>query len=184
MTTDPCSSTAQGDVKGYMTDQTAAQTHVCYGGYTFYVLNANRYNLNPCIAKECPPANNGNPPFEALPGGTFDVLSGGNFGGVTLDDIVISSYQGYQLNANQNGYQIPDLSKYTSGNGTEGDFIFQAGIQTPGFISLPICSDVAQTIRTITNSVPSGKFWPCPGPGSTNIVSHGYVSGFPSPYLY
>ena len=145
-----------------MTDDTAAQTHVCYNGQTFYVLNANwDPQANDCIAKECPVGAPDAYQFQQLPGGTFNVLSGGKFGGVRLDDIVISSWQAYQLNGNKNGYQIPDESMVIDGQGTEGDLIFQNGIQTPGFISLPICTDVAKTINIISSISPSGDFWPC-----------------------
>jgi hypothetical protein len=51
-----------------------------------------------------------------------------------------SAYQGYQLNGNKNGYQMPYDSKMIDGSGSQGETIFQNGIRTPGFITgLPIC---------------------------------------------
>ena len=56
-----------------MNDDTAAQTHVCMNGVTYYVVNAK---------------SDGS--MEPLPGGTFNTLSGGAWGGVRLDDVVTS----------------------------------------------------------------------------------------------
>jgi len=57
----------------FMNDDTAAQTHVCMNGVTYYVVNAK---------------SDGS--MEPLPGGTFNTLSGGAWGGVRLDDVVTS----------------------------------------------------------------------------------------------
>ncbi|KAK7424633.1 hypothetical protein QQZ08_008516 [Neonectria magnoliae] len=38
-----------------------------------------------------------------LPGGTYDNFKGGAWGGVTLDDIVVSPWDEYKLNGNKNG---------------------------------------------------------------------------------
>jgi len=98
--------------------------------------------------------------FETLPGGTNAML---NVYGITLEDIAISSYQGYLLNGNKNGYEIPELSKFIDGQGLEGDLIFQNGIQTPGFFKLPICTDMYNTLVTIAfdNQGSNGPNWPC-----------------------
>lgn len=162
-----------------MTDDTAAQTHVCYGGYTFYLVNAH-YKDNTCNAKECVPApNGGDMQFQQLPGGTFNVLSGGKFGGVRVDDIIISSYQGYQLNGYKNGYQMPELSSYIDGSGTQGDYLFQNGIQTPGFFNIPICVDVDAAILNIANPPTGDPNWPCgtaTGTPFTNLKGTNVVS--------
>jgi hypothetical protein len=117
----------------------AVQAYVCYDDKTFYVLD--RQWVTPsgiCAEREPVVCGNGQYQYNLLPGGTVDNLSGGEYGGVRLDDIVISSYQGYLLNGNQNGYQMPNASNITSGLGDEGDLPFPNGIQTPGFFSLPI----------------------------------------------
>lgn len=130
MTDNACTSQAEGDLKGIMSDSTVAQTHVCYDNKIFYVVNPTWWNNRGIVSH----IN-----FEALPGGTFDTLSGGKWGGVRLDDFVISAYNGYKLNGNKNGYQMPDQSKIVDGSGAEGDIIFAAGVQTPGFTKLPVC---------------------------------------------
>lgn len=56
-----------------MTDDTAAKTHVCVDGTIYYVVNAKSDGM-----------------VEPLPGGTFDSMNGSSWGGVRLDDIVIS----------------------------------------------------------------------------------------------
>jgi hypothetical protein len=76
-----------------MQSDTAAQTAVCIDGMTFYVLNA--YHS----ASE-------SSTFQALPGGTHDALDGNRFWGLRLDDIVNSSYMGYQLYGYSNGYHV------------------------------------------------------------------------------
>ncbi|KAH7207874.1 uncharacterized protein BKA55DRAFT_546953 [Fusarium redolens] len=53
-----------------------------------------------------------------------------NWGGVTIDDIVISSWNGYKFNGNQNGYQITETSDAVDGDGNEGNLIFEACVRT------------------------------------------------------
>lgn len=63
-----------------MDDSTAAQTHVCYDGFTFYVVNP--YWLN----------NRGivfNVKLNSLPGGTFENMNDPMWAGLKLDDFVI-----------------------------------------------------------------------------------------------
>jgi hypothetical protein len=144
-----------------MTDDTAAQSRVCWNGNTYYVLNANWRPESTCYRDYCGPPNY---QLTELPGGTFNTLSGGKFGGIRLDDTVISSVSGWQLNGNKNGYQIPDASDILDGAGNTGD-IFQPGIQTAGFFSLPVCTashfpDVIDKISGNQGS-PSGHYWPC-----------------------
>jgi hypothetical protein len=148
-----------------MTDDTAAQSRVCWNGNTYYVLNANWRPESTCYRDYCGPPNY---QLTELPGGTFNTLSGGKFGGIRLDDTVISSVSGWQLNGNQNGYQIPDASDILDGVGNTGD-IFLAGIQTPGSFGLPVCTesqfpgqfpDVIDKIN-VNRGSPSRYYWPC-----------------------
>ncbi|KAH7136369.1 hypothetical protein EDB81DRAFT_78172 [Dactylonectria macrodidyma] len=138
-TDNACSSVGEGDLAGHIDDSTAAQTHVCYDNKIFYVVTPeyvnNRGNL---VSWKVNP----------LPGGTYDNLHGEEWGGVTLDDIVISSWDGYKLNGNQNGYQMPDNSEAIDGNGNNGNIIFEAGVRTPGFSTMPICD-----IDTLTKNL-------------------------------
>jgi hypothetical protein len=164
----PCSqaSKATGDLaKGIMTDDTANQTHVCWNNKTYYVVNAVYWDSSICpssfmiqICDPFPPF----PVFEPLPGGTSDSLSNGQWGNITLTDLVISSYQGYMVNGNKNGYQMPILPSDINGQGVAGDFIFQNNVQTPGLFNLPICTDVASTIAALQSTPQaSDKYWPC-----------------------
>ena len=94
-----------------------------------------------------------------LPGvGTLD---GTAWGGVTRDNLVIRydylhrlyevplltqlsvihrALQGYMINGNQNGYQMPNLTNIIDGQGALGNFYFENGIQTPGLTTIPICT--------------------------------------------
>jgi hypothetical protein len=53
-----------------------------------------------------------NPWFEELPGGNIDDLDGTKFGGVTIDDLIISSYEGYQLNGHYNSFPAGSVTIY------------------------------------------------------------------------
>ncbi|KAH7232750.1 hypothetical protein BKA59DRAFT_446239 [Fusarium tricinctum] len=147
----PCSSQAEGDLAGHIDDTTAAQTHVCYDNKIFYVVNPTWTN------------NRGNLvdwKLNSLPGGTYDNLSGDEWGGVTLDDIVISSWDGYKLNGNKNGYQLPEDSDAIDGNGNVGNLLFEAGVRTPGFSTMPIC-DVNTLTQNLKNCNRNYEGFPC-----------------------
>ena len=60
--------------------------------------------------------------------------------GAFADERVVSALQAYTINSDQNGYQIPDLSNVVDGQGTQGGFYFENGIQTPGLTTIPICT--------------------------------------------
>ncbi|KAF2802300.1 uncharacterized protein BDZ99DRAFT_527667 [Mytilinidion resinicola] len=78
-------------------------------------------------------------PFQALKG--IEQLNGTIWGKLTKEDIAISSYMGYQLNGNKNGYTVSTdaTSYFTDGAGTKGLYPFTAGLRTPGYYSYPIC---------------------------------------------
>lgn len=146
MTNDACPPSKKG---GHHTDvisgDDAVKTYVCYENKTFYVLNRKWFASDgicgirePVVCGNGGPGESGRWRFSPLPGGTVDNLSGGQYSGVTLDDIVISSYDGFVINGNQNGYKMPNASKIIDNLGTEGDLILERGIRTPGFFSLPI----------------------------------------------
>lgn len=144
-----------------MSKDTLVGGYVCYNNDAFYVVNIN--------------TSPGMQPFEALPGGNHQTLNGNDWGGVILEDMVQSSYQAYQLNGNANGYEMPALSKIIDGSGTEGDLVFENGIRTPGFFTLPICDDIEAASNTVEGGDAKGKYWPCDAPagynaGGTNVV--------------
>ena len=58
---------------------------------------------------------------------------------LTQLSVMHSSLQGYMINGNQNGYQMPNLTNIIHGQGTLGNFYFENGIQTPGLTTIPIC---------------------------------------------
>lgn len=133
-----------------MTQDTHTKTMVCWNENLFYVLNANS-QWSPTDDGLAP--TNTDPfndmPFTPLPGGTNDVLDGTAWGGVTLQDMVISAYEGYLANNQQNGYQMPSVSQMISDAGSQGELIFQDGINMPGYISLNVCTNLYTTVSFI-----------------------------------
>ncbi|KAI5460174.1 hypothetical protein BGZ63DRAFT_455688 [Mariannaea sp. PMI_226] len=150
-TDNECNSLAEGDLKDHMDDNTAAQTHVCYDNKIFYVVTPEYTNNRGVLGKW---------KLNGLPGGTFDNLHGGNWGGVVLDDFVISSWDAYKLNGNKNGYQMPDNSQSVDGNGSVGDLIFEAGVRTPGFTTMNVC-DIPTLKHNLQFYSPSYNNFPC-----------------------
>ncbi|KAJ5167600.1 uncharacterized protein N7482_003194 [Penicillium canariense] len=141
-----CSVSPDSDMLQYMDQDTLKGGYVCYNGDAFYVVNAEisvQGSDNPTYS------------FTGLPGGTHSQLNGNSWGGVILEDMVQSSYDAYTLNGDQNGYVMPYVSSIIDGKGTEGDVVFQNGIRTPGFFSLPICDDVESAVRNTITSSPS-----------------------------
>ncbi|KAF4460291.1 DUTPase [Fusarium albosuccineum] len=141
---DDCTSYAQPDTTSkIMNDDTAAKTHVCMDGTIYYVVNAK---------------SNGS--VEPLPGGTFDDLSSGSWGGVRLDDMVTSVVNAYKQNNNANGYSLPDIASLLSSS-TGDDLLLTNGIQTPGFFNIPFCDSVQTFQDNLAAGNPSMKNWPC-----------------------
>jgi hypothetical protein len=135
-----------------MDDATAAQTQVCYDGFTFYVINPT-LSILPHIGLTMK--------FSALPGGTWDDLQDPRWAGLSLDDFVISSWEGYKRNGMQNGYSPLNDS------GDDTGILFGDGVQTPGFASLPVCVDLGQlyiTLGTRTKNYYESPFYPCDCP--------------------
>ncbi|KAF2676378.1 hypothetical protein K458DRAFT_468528 [Lentithecium fluviatile CBS 122367] len=77
--------------------------------------------------------------FTPLPGGTKDELSGGDkWKGLSLEDIVVSSLNGWYANGGQNGYKTPDFNTQAEANSQK--LIGEDGVRTPGFLQLPMCT--------------------------------------------
>ncbi|KAI5460680.1 hypothetical protein BGZ63DRAFT_425168 [Mariannaea sp. PMI_226] len=159
--TDPCSSKAGPQLKNYMSDGTAAATHMCMNDKIYYLVDAKPPSDDPlsCISKPnlCEHKNLFNP----LPGGSFDNLHG-NWGNVRVDDIVIASYQGWVNNGNKNGWTVPDFASAISGGASPFD-LFANGIRTPGYNNIPFCSsdNFDDIITRILNGGSRGPYWPC-----------------------
>jgi hypothetical protein len=115
-----------------MVDDTAAQTHVCYDNYTFYVVDV-QWNA----AESQGGGLGARLSLETLPGGTFENMQNPLWAGLTLDDFVISTWNAYKMNGMQNGYSLQQ-------NGTndwsynETGILFGDGVRTPGFAVLPL----------------------------------------------
>jgi hypothetical protein len=142
-----------------MSDRTAAQTHVCYGGFTFYLVNMGRntYTTDKTTGKTKTDLI-----FTPLPGGTYDNMQNPYWAGLSLDDLVISSFEGYMKNGMKNGYS-PDMNEY-SDNG----ILFGDGVRTPGFTSLPVC-ELDTLLKFVESYYDSGSssstiypYFPCP----------------------
>ncbi|RDW73504.1 hypothetical protein BP6252_07411 [Coleophoma cylindrospora] len=145
-TGDVCSSTVPDTVSYFMTADTHTKSGVCWNNNQFYVLTVETYMV---VVDPETAAITDNPPFGQLAGGTNDVLDGTAWGGVTLLDMVISSYSGYLANGNQNGYS---MSTDPSSSASAEELLFAGGIQTAGFFNFPVCTSLFNTIVNIADS--------------------------------
>ncbi|KAH7133353.1 hypothetical protein B0J13DRAFT_562167 [Dactylonectria estremocensis] len=114
------------DLPSYLGEDDVAKTSVCYDRHTFF-LGYITWD-----------SEHGE--FQTLPGGTTDELDGTKWGGIMIEDLVVSTYEGWRLNGGKMGYEIPENSKIIDGAGTEGGLILENGVRTPGFVKLPICT--------------------------------------------
>ena len=147
-----------------MDQDTHTASNVCWNNMQYWVLTVNTNGVS--IQGDTPALPDSQPPFISLPGGTNDVLDGNAYGGVTLQDIVISSWQAYENNGYKNGYVLPQPSEWVSQLGETGsESIFQIGITTPGFFSLPVCTSLWNTLQNIGGTFyrgdPNHPYWPC-----------------------
>ncbi|KAL8834434.1 MAG: hypothetical protein Q9170_003756 [Blastenia crenularia] len=143
----PLTTILKSDDYRTLKNEDATKARTVYGGTTLWLLDA-----HDCGARE-PVARGGSgacdtPFVQLLPG--VDQLDGKQWGGVLVDDISISSFVGYQLNGNKNGYVMPENSKFTDMN-ENADYPFQAGIRTPGFFGIPVCDITTVFDVTVRN---------------------------------
>ncbi|KAJ5214936.1 hypothetical protein N7468_010615 [Penicillium chermesinum] len=88
---------------------------------------------------------------------------------VTMNDIVVSSFQGFQLNGNKNGYHLDPTSAddimFIDGLGTKGDFAFQNFLATPGFFTIPVCTveDIVFNAYIAGVAPDDCEYFPCCG---------------------
>ncbi|KAK1595563.1 dUTPase [Colletotrichum navitas] len=154
-TGDACSDTMPKTLHPYMTQDTHEKAGVCWLGNQFYVLTVGVDSVN--VQDNTPGLPDSEPPFQVLSGGTRDVLDGTHWGGITLEDIVISSFTGYQLNGNRNGYNIT----LDDSQGAVNQLMFAKGVQTPGFFSLPVCTNLWNTLIQISGGPSNREHYPC-----------------------
>lgn len=157
----------------YVNPDDAQKAKVCHDGKTFYVLQHNDDGWS--TSSRTVGAGFGQRTMKAgtqhamnnIAGGNWDELNSHNWGGVTLDDVVISSYEAYKFNGMKNGYQIPEDSKLKNGGGEETLLPFEEGLRTPGLISIPICKakdayvHISNNLRGDWKDGP-GPNYPCP----------------------
>lgn len=97
--------------------------------------------------------------------GMKQLTSKGGYFGLTAQDIVASSVEGWKKNGKKQGYKIPKNEPITSGDKTKyqgRDLTFTKGVREPGFFSLSVCpkrDDMAK--NAIDDSKPGGEYWPC-----------------------
>ncbi|KAK1991283.1 hypothetical protein LX36DRAFT_704785 [Colletotrichum falcatum] len=154
-TGDACSPTLPKTLHPYMTQETHDKTGVCWLGNQFYVLTVGSANVD--VQEDTPGLPDSDPPFQALSGGTHDVLDGKHWGGITLEDMVVSSYTGYLANGNRNGYNIT----MDDSRGAVDRLMFAQGVRTPGFFSLPVCTSLWNTLMQISGSQNGKEHYPC-----------------------
>ncbi|KAF2098078.1 hypothetical protein NA57DRAFT_57244 [Rhizodiscina lignyota] len=73
-------------------------------------------------------------------GGTSQTLTGdrNTWGGLTIDDLIISSVEGWLQNGQKNGFTMAQPS-FASANG-QSNLPFVDGVRTPGFVNIPVCA--------------------------------------------
>ncbi|KAF7555595.1 hypothetical protein G7Z17_g2051 [Cylindrodendrum hubeiense] len=163
--------TSGGVITWRVNKEKSEKIAVCHDGHTFFI----GYPDWLMDLFEIEPGEH-LPQLQALPGGEHDVLDGKNWGGLTLEDMVVSVYEGFRLNGYKNGYLMPEDSHLIDGNGAAGGVHFEHGVRTPGFTSLPLC-----TLGKLTNVTsewvtrrqnfekPGFDDFPC-GDGSLTII--------------
>lgn len=149
------------DLQKHMSSALYSSSQVCVNNQAFFLLNA-RYDPAD-FADQIKP----NATFSALPGGDLTTLKPANiFGGVTLSDLVISSFQGFQNNGNKNGFVVDPANTFVDGAGTQAPIAFQNGIQTPGYSTITVCdfgniAAIQDQIRSRGEANPPPLFFPC-----------------------
>ncbi|KAJ5199735.1 hypothetical protein N7472_004939 [Penicillium cf. griseofulvum] len=137
------------------------EVNVCYDGKLHYLLNAHGTDKHSLIA---------------LPGGDHVTLDGTSWGGITIEDIVISSIDGFKQNNNANGYSRPDVNTIVTSFGGQ-----VPGVRTPGFFNLPVCTDTTSFLEALDDGDGNSPYWPCSNPegytsSGTNIhITRGCV---------
>ncbi|TEA15562.1 hypothetical protein C8034_v011258 [Colletotrichum sidae] len=154
-TGDACSDTLPKTLDPWMTQDTHDKTGVCWNGNQFYVLTVGTYRVD--VQGDVPSLPDSEPPFQPMAGGTKDVLDGKQWGGVTLDDVVVSAYGGYLRNGRRNGYNVT----LDDSAGAVDELMWSAGVRTPGFFSLPVCTSVWNTLMNVAGTPADFPHYPC-----------------------
>ncbi|KAJ5951928.1 uncharacterized protein N7479_010341 [Penicillium vulpinum] len=160
---DDCDENTQSvpqDSRLFVPDGQAVKINVCYKGKMHYLLNAKEIKGSGFRAS-------------TLPGGDHDTLDGTKWGGITIEDIVASSVDGWTNNNKQNGYPRPDSQAIVASFG--GDDV--PSVRTPGFFNLPVCENASVIADIMSNGDGNSPYWPCPNPdGYTSTGTNIHVS--------
>ncbi|KAL3418149.1 class III chitinase [Phlyctema vagabunda] len=135
--------TSMGGATTLVSDSDIATARVAIGDQTFYLLNyqncleiiPDSENNQQCVTGD----------LTYLPG-LGSLAAEKSIWNVKKDDIVTSAVEGWKLNGNKNGYEMPENSKHIDGSGNLGGLIFENGIRTPGFFNFPICDFRTATV--------------------------------------
>ncbi|KAJ5601176.1 hypothetical protein N7510_010710 [Penicillium lagena] len=169
---------------GFWIDQDTADKTSC--GNSWFLLNA--YGPTSCSGGGAADCSDRPKIFQSLDGGNTDTLTGedSTWGGITLEDIIRSSYGAFVANGNKNGgYKMPDDSKLAIDDSmsqiVEDDSgVFSNSIRTAGFFQVPICLNAyaaAERVEKIfEDSDPCGEEPDASGK-STPKNDDGYAAG-------
>jgi hypothetical protein len=158
-----------------ISQKTANAASVCVDGKVFYLLSTSywyRSGLEICGTCDCISIDGTNCPsvcdeaicrFQPLPGA--GQIDGKTWGSLTVQDIVIGSYNSYKANGNKNGYQLPSSTADLLKGAGDGELIFQHGVQSAGFFGLPVC-DFDTVVKKTGSKFDDGvaanpKYFPC-----------------------
>ncbi|KAJ5594360.1 uncharacterized protein N7459_000568 [Penicillium hispanicum] len=137
----------------YMDPGSNVGTHYCDNddnskAATFWLLNANYPKCNTCVDLDWVP-------FTTLKGGENTTLNGETWG-ISLDDIIISSFGGFMQNNKRNGYALQSGASTIVGaewNITDSQWPMLGHVRTPGFFNFTICLDPEEARNNIMNLV-------------------------------
>lgn len=138
-----------------MSDEDSARTRACWNEKIVFLVNANEWDFFNQVH------------FTALPGADSNSLSGKNWGGITIDDIVASAMTGYEtIGNNKNGYEAPGMEDVMNSTKVNS---YGKVVRYPGFFNLPVCESIEQAKRTIIqNHHANSPYWPCADPEDLN----------------
>ncbi|KAJ5826677.1 hypothetical protein N7447_003440 [Penicillium robsamsonii] len=133
---------------GFVERSSLSKIYVCHNNRMHLLLNAHKRKGTGFSS-------------DILPGGEHDTLNGKDYGGITIDDIVISSVDGWSKNNYQNGYPKADVDSVVASFGGDN----APSVRSAGFFNLPIClnsNTAEENIRNGWNK--ESPYWPCENP--------------------
>jgi hypothetical protein len=138
-----------------MTDADSASTRACWRDKLVFLVNANEWDFFNQVH------------FTPLPGADSNNLSGGKWGGITIDDIVASAMTGYEDAGYKNGYKSPGMDEIEKDSNADK---YGKRVRYPGFFNIPVCEGLARTKGQImANHHATSQFWPCDAPEGLNV---------------